>query len=687
MSRKGIKDLVLPKGSYVYLLDNTDGDVKVLVGPTFYRSVDETDAPVVWNPEKNRIRGCQIEQAIQSIVVIPERSYAVVHNPARDQDGRLVWPTQKVQLSSSVNLGMGTDAVVRGPGAFIPWPGQDIEVRAGHDLKADQYLVVQRPCGRTVIQGPQFFIPEDDEMIVAIDKQLVHKAVQLGAFQWCATVDDAGKIRYHYGKDETLVFPQSNEQFATLNFAGKPAVIHEAIQLDGKGVAVMVMEDIVNEEDESTTSTVAAGTKLFFTKADMPLYWPHVSHRLSEIVQSHVIPIGERHYLVSKIDGAISTIDGRATMLVNPWESTLVKHPTVPTGIVEVLATDVIKIENIANCYAATTRGPANIWLGYDDRVVARDRVQRVSIATTRGNLTADGIEVDFEVLTTVDFEEPRWFTDAINLVVDSMKDAIDLFIADQTVESLMDDIQINQGLRDVIAKALDIDDLQVSRIEVLRFSILTNKIYDTIRTAQIEMVDAGLALKQAELTLKVQQSRLAIEDKKTTADVQRNREAAEIKRDLLEQANARNLRAIEIDAAIERTRVEEAIKVEELHNEHAALVNYRESAVQAFKDTERLRAVELEQQRIDGQADAQVKILGAISPELTAALELHGKATMFKDVLKNLGPAAMVKDVPVMEFAQRMLAGSALEGVIASPAAVLTEDGKNGKSKARPTV
>ncbi len=60
----GNRDLVLPPGSYTFVLDSTKGKVSVYVGP-YKNNLSNNDQLVVWDHEKRRFVPTDAEKAIQ----------------------------------------------------------------------------------------------------------------------------------------------------------------------------------------------------------------------------------------------------------------------------------------------------------------------------------------------------------------------------------------------------------------------------------------------------------------------------------------------------------------------------------------------------------------------------------------------------------------------------------------------
>jgi major vault protein len=136
-ARGGNQDLVLVPGEYAYILDNTKGNVNVVVGPN-KTSLSATDSPVKWNSEKRRFLSCSIEEAKQVYPNASEGFYVVLQGPV--SSGAKEHP-QSGTSSNMADLQIGRTINIPGPANFPLWPGQTAKVIPGHRLRSNQYLV------------------------------------------------------------------------------------------------------------------------------------------------------------------------------------------------------------------------------------------------------------------------------------------------------------------------------------------------------------------------------------------------------------------------------------------------------------------------------------------------------------------------------------------------------------------
>ncbi len=86
MAEDNSKELVLPVGTFAYVLDETKGQINVNSGP-FKTSLSNTDKLVRYNSETKRFDPAGGRDAIQINVVCAKGNYVILENPARRQPG------------------------------------------------------------------------------------------------------------------------------------------------------------------------------------------------------------------------------------------------------------------------------------------------------------------------------------------------------------------------------------------------------------------------------------------------------------------------------------------------------------------------------------------------------------------------------------------------------------------------
>lgn len=128
---------MLAPNEYMYVSDQTKGNIDVFVGPT-KQSLSGTDQPVIFDDKSKRFIPAETQdQAKQLSKTAPEGWYIVLKNPA--QNGKQ--PTANSGKLSSADLDVGKKVIVPGPVTFCLWPGQMAKILKGHHLRSNQYLL------------------------------------------------------------------------------------------------------------------------------------------------------------------------------------------------------------------------------------------------------------------------------------------------------------------------------------------------------------------------------------------------------------------------------------------------------------------------------------------------------------------------------------------------------------------
>jgi len=372
------RDMVLAPNEYMYVSDQTKGNIDVFVGPT-KQSLSGTDQPVIFDDKSKRfIPADTQEQAKQLSKTAPEGWYIVLKNPAHN--GKQ--PTANSGKLSSADLDVGKKVIVPGPVTFCLWPGQMAKILKGHHLRSNQYLLVRvydeeeafhnwkkaviktvapsnenvkgdpttattgqladspppaalpNPPNLTmgqviVIKGTDvsFYIPPTGvEVVPDDDGQLVREAVTLERLEYCLLMDEQGTKRYERGP--AVVFPEPTEVFITREGQdGDPVRKFRAIELsENSGIYIKVIAEYT---DNKTVHKV--GEELFITGKDKMIYFPREEHAIvkyenREIHYAIAIPAGEARYVLDRNKGTVSLVVGPKMYLPDPRNEVIVRR-------------------------------------------------------------------------------------------------------------------------------------------------------------------------------------------------------------------------------------------------------------------------------------------------------------------------------------------------------------------------
>ena len=140
MSERDIRerDILVAPNEYAYVQDLTKGDIVLYVGPTKI-SLSNTERMTVFRDGRFvPVRGDEAGVGVHRFAEASSNQYIVLENPPQDPEAAPV-----KGANSSVSLLHGRKIVVPGPAQFPLWPGQRAQVLDGHELEADEYLVVR----------------------------------------------------------------------------------------------------------------------------------------------------------------------------------------------------------------------------------------------------------------------------------------------------------------------------------------------------------------------------------------------------------------------------------------------------------------------------------------------------------------------------------------------------------------
>jgi hypothetical protein len=659
-TKRSIKEVVLPRGSYCYLLDRTSGDVTVLTGPLMHRNAEESESPVVWDEARGRVVECSLDRALSSTVTVPAGSYAVVTNPAL-RDDKLYWPNAAKTPTGNVALSYGRRV-------NVPWPGQNVEIRQGHQLEADQYLVCRvyddafsagfdnvMPIGaRFIVRGIErsFFMPPNGvEVMRQADvargqDPYVRRARQLGPQEFCLLRATDGSRRYVYGYETSLVIPEADEDF------DNDVSFRHAIDLSLNGVQIMVVRGYTTGDgDDAKMHKV--GERLFIT-ATSGVYWPRIEHHIVAVVPAMTVEHGNAVFIRGLESQEIRRVEGPTRVLPNPWVEEVTAHPAGPSFL-DIDAGYAVRILDRDTRATHVELGPQRYQLDFNEAPIGqRLRIKNNEYDITIAAVTADAVPCKF----------------AISLLYDFLGDA-----------ELWHDIQPNAMINDWaigriqrLIKATKIDDVFDHLNEMVTTELMSDG-GTTVGNLSIEdanLVGELMAARRDStmhaLELARQNRMMALANAKRIVDQnEAEKEQAKIKI----AAEIAKLRASVADEQ-KRVELERALEREQNANEVTRVKLEREAA--EAQQRQRLAAEQqaLNLQQLDAETNARVALLSAVSPQLTAALETQGRAKALDSVVKHLGPAAMARDVPVMELTNKLLTGTMFEGLL-EPAAIPT--------------
>lgn len=373
------RDLVLPPNTYAWVLDQANGDVKVITG--FKKvTLEPTDQPVRLDPSTKRFVPCTVDEAICLNITASQKYYIELRNPVSGDGKPHPAPTSN---NGSVKLDIGKKVNIPGPIDFPLYPGQIAKVVRGHNLLSNQYILAQvydaeeaehnwskaiiQPAttdvsatptipidgtpndnppnsGLTkskktrkfamgelmVIEGTDtsFFIPPTGIRVVPeIDKEenetYVRDAVTLERLEYCVLLDENGQKRYVRGP--AVVFPKATEKFMSSKSGFKKFKAVELNLISGiHGKTIAPFTDESGKKHE-------VGEELFITGKEQPVFYPReelaiIKYGDQSKVYAVAIPEGESRYVLNRLTGVIRVIKGPTMFLPDPRNEVVIRR-------------------------------------------------------------------------------------------------------------------------------------------------------------------------------------------------------------------------------------------------------------------------------------------------------------------------------------------------------------------------
>ena len=366
---KNQRDLVLAPNEYAYVQNETKGTIGTYVGPYKY-TPEGTDCFIRFNMKSKKFEQVTIADAKHLFVIAPTGYYVLLKNPARDE-GKI--HPRRESVDSTPALFEGKKVNIQGPTSFALWPGQMARLVKGHDLRSNQYLIVRvydedaakvswaetvakKADGEDVklsmpdlvmgklliIRGTEvsFYIPPTGlEVVPEKGGEYTRDAVTLERLEYCILLGEDGNKRYIYGPD--VVFPEPTEVFVEDNGRRKFKQIELTVL---SGAHVKAITDYVDEDGTKVT----AGTELFITGKEQPIYRPRPEHAAMRygdgdfIHYAITIPAGEARYVLDRDEGKIFLQRGPCMYLPDPRRYVIIRR---------VLAEDMVSL-----CFPGNTQ-------------------------------------------------------------------------------------------------------------------------------------------------------------------------------------------------------------------------------------------------------------------------------------------------------------------------------------------
>jgi major vault protein len=219
--------------------------------------------------------------------------------------------------------------------------------------------------------------------------------------------------------------------------------------------------------------------------------------------------------------------------------------------------------------------------------------------------------------------------------------------------------------------RTFDENGMCIYDVEVLDITIANNTIANLLTSAQHNAVSDIITVAEKERKLAVTK-KVEAANREMAAEIDATREAThEIDIAILERALISNLKNIknEFEATNLRSTSELGLAARELEAKKA-----QQQTLDSIAAAELEREVKESQARIDTlklESDIEVKAITekmkAMSSDLMTSLKVFGDQALLQKLADALAPMAIAQNVPVVEVARKMFAGTPLESILAS--------------------
>ena len=202
------------------------------------------------------------------------------------------------------------------------------------------------------------------------------------------------------------------------------------------------------------------------------------------------------------------------------------------------------------------------------------------------------------------------------------------------------------------------IHDVDVLSIDVDRHvaAVLEEHQYDMIKKT-IELSDAS---QRKEVAQRLAEADKAISDIQHASNIYK----IKIKTDAFMKQEEYERKVAAAEAAEAMTELENEKAKQALIDEIAAAKAARKEKKRNAKVSHRQKLIALEKERQESYATAAETILQAISPQLAASIESLKDHALFADIAKQISPLTIVNGESIADTANKLLKGTALDGI-----------------------
>ena len=311
-------------------------------------------------------------------------------------------------------------------------------------------------------------------------------------------------------------------------------------------------------------------------------------------------------------------------------------------------------------------------------------RVENNKVSDIITAQTKDFVDVQIKVSYCVNFLEKfkdKWFSveNYIKYLTDRMRSLVKREVKNYTIQEfyanstdIVRDIVLNNNKtkskdkneNDFKGRLFAENGMLVHDVEVLMVKV-EHSIAELLEEHQYEIISKTLELSDAEAKMNVVTALADVEKKEIELKNANEKHKLELEQQLAEAKLAKEeaLKAKQRAASMAEAEAKKDLQVVLNLIQEAELAR-KKSVTDAELAKERELAA-IEETKNKAYAETVKEIMGAISPDLIAALSTKANADLLVEATKNMSPYAIANGMPVADTINTLMRGTTLEGVI----------------------
>ena len=260
------QEILVGPNQFMLVQRGNSGTVETNVGPLLL-TLSGQDRAVIFDADRKEFVPSQtMAQALKRCLVIPQGWYANLYNPATDGFH------PKARSGGETELSIGEKVVLKGPETFALWPGQFVDLRKGHQLRSNQFLVTRVYDAEAAVENWGEAVLEKagdsgggDGNSGDGDKKAAKKTAKKAPASTKKLELTTGDIRIIRGTDVRFYIPPTGIEVLpvtgedgqpVLDDGGRPQYVHRAVTLTAMQYCKL--------QDENGTERIIGGPEVVF---------------------------------------------------------------------------------------------------------------------------------------------------------------------------------------------------------------------------------------------------------------------------------------------------------------------------------------------------------------------------------------------------------------------------------------